>query len=884
MSLEVNINGVPMVIPAVYSTLKVQDSFLNVVPSPKTVVVVGEAVDGPAYDSVDPQQNYFTNFESLKAVYKAGPIVDASYQLFSQQADNVFTGPQPTVYVAKTNRSTQAYYIIENPTSYGILLSKGFGLSGNALRVQIQQVDEEKKPEATYTWLGEATDFKVAVMGERIGQQSVIDDITVVEALSDPRVSITSSKVELFDVDGGSVVISQADKNVTFTSSVFVAIPEVGSTLVYNGIKFIVTGVTATAISTVPLSGSVVFETVDLDNSDIECYSPVKVKSLKETPLGASNCLEVYSSNPQAFLNWSSNNVMDVAQAVVASASVEKLTTQLKIVLSDSVFKVKPKVGEFIYIPLTSKLAGPNKENVGVYIIEKITFNEVYLKLKASCVNVAKVALEGQSDFLIYLKANVSSPVARNHISSEKEYTVMCDILNTETTERVPTASIGGKWMLKLGWAGVGSATATIKNKILTVNFSDGSIPSLSISLLKFGTLRHLATYLKSIPDLYADENPEFAGTSPQHLDEVVTGISTYGSQSFVGIKRDFYEFQSAFEGTEQLSFFSTAPQKSGLPLFMSNPRFLTGGTINGTSNEDVLGAMERTMKMPVRQVVSCFSRDADQDIMDEVTDQTSSYDIFSVNSMILSSVNTASNIQNKKERLALLSFDGSFQDSIKMAGTLFSPRASCTFQQVKAVGANGVSKWFAPWMIQAMLATGRAQSILGTSALNKAYNIVQVRHLKTKSLFTSSYEFDFYHEDRGQIELAIRSGLLVFGLKSRTWKMVSPDCTTQSKTNDPKAWFYERSNVIFAIDEIIDTVRVTLDNYIGVRNTDLPNDQLAKAVDSILGSFARNGSLDGYKPTVVETQGNLRVAKIAIKPVETTEFIHLDVSALREI
>ena len=92
MTLGFQIGGALAVIPATYSQFIVQDSLPSPTPAGRNVLLIGEAIEGIPSALLDPQLNFFTQYQDVLNYYKSGPIVDAARMLFSNQPGQAFGG------------------------------------------------------------------------------------------------------------------------------------------------------------------------------------------------------------------------------------------------------------------------------------------------------------------------------------------------------------------------------------------------------------------------------------------------------------------------------------------------------------------------------------------------------------------------------------------------------------------------------------------------------------------------------------------------------------------------------------------------------------------------------------------------------------------------
>jgi hypothetical protein len=269
------------------------------------------------------------------------------------------------------------------------------------------------------------------------------------------------------------------------------------------------------------------------------------------------------------------------------------------------------------------------------------------------------------------------------------------------------------------------------------------------------------------------------------------------------------------------------------------------------------------------------------------MTDASSTYEIDSINAAVKAHISTASSTLFKRKRFGMISWDGDFADTLVAIGEISFERCQMCFERHSALDAEGNLKKFLPWMAAVCIATGRSQAILGTSMLRKPFLLASAEHVGQVSLFSDTLVQDFDPEDRGQLEQAINAGLVVLRAVSGFGvRMESPDLSTRSRVNDPQGWVWERVNVLFVCDEVVDTVRSIMENYIGERQTDTPLAVVQTSINDSMDVFrpgSGNGAIEFGRVLKVEKIGTGYKAKIQIKPVEAIEAMILDVEAVRE-
>jgi hypothetical protein len=937
------VGGATESIPGVYSTVTVEGDVSNITPSPRNVIVIGEAVEGAPFGDVDLRQNYFTDLATVKATYGSGPVVDACAQLFSNQPNAVFTGSVGRVYIAKTNQSARASHAISSPTGYGTLYYSKYGDPGNFVREQIKDATTEVKPAMSFTWIPTAAAMTVRghVNGVRTNAADAVLDITDhATSLSDLATKLgagvtVAGAFKATTAAGTNVLtVTVSGSTATFTyDTTWTNTPVAGDTLIVpvaSAVKgasdqnigvYVVTSATATTIVATKIKS---FDTNPAEiahvnpeaasaqtggaqnvwaTAEIIVIGKLSFTSTTSTVSGAGASFE-FGQYQQAilgvgsFIQWSSLAAV-VSQSVssVASLSVAVSGADATFAITDGTFATIPAAGDHLFVPASSILAGAGNANVGSWVVKSAT-NTTIVANKVNGLAPAVVGatfMNGVPGAIQWHAGVITNSLGAKVVNSTAERAVKIEATNVKTGVSFPTTAMGGSNVFDISFydASCTSATVSIDNARRMQFTLTGATPSSrTVYLNRYNTLKDLADYLNTLPGFKAAvANPKWNSYPTTILDAVQSlGIRALGSAqaAAVGrIKADFWSWSSFISGAGSILSFEVGAMvfPAGLPAAEGSASYLSGGALGGTTNTNVSDALTAMLMVPARQVLPCFSRDARYDIDESMTDSSSSYTIDGINALVSAHVSTASSDINRHERLGALSFYGSFTDSVAAATSLFAYRCSMAFQQVKATDADGNVKWFLPWMLQAMLVAGRSQSLLGTSMLRKNFRLSDVRHIGALPLSSDVWTRDFDNENPDHIRSAIDAGLLVIGpVPGSGLKLVTPDLTTQSGVNDPKAFYYERSNVIFTLDEILETSRNALENYIGSRTSDVSTSSAASAVDGVLGGFVSSGSLLAIQPTIVQDLGTGYAMVLKVRPTESLEFITLNATVSRNV
>lgn len=939
MTIAFSVGGSRVVTPGVYSVFKVQDSLLNVVASARNILVVGEASEGVPGNLLDPTTAYFTDYPTMQAFFTSGTLVDAARQLFTVQPSAVFTGSVGRVYAQQTNQATRAEKSIVSPTAYGKVVATKFGDSGNFIKSQIVAT-AEVLPSVTFQVLPRSTDIVAAVSGVQSAGTAALTFATAAGFAS----SLTALLGAEATVSGGglqSVVPNNADLTLAVSGSDVIIssnanwsnAPKVGETVIIphsSGLAGSSSGNVGVYVIKAVAAASVTLEKImQMDSSGVAAIAwvaPQAVSTPVDVGVGPFN----YANGTVLFLNSitvtvataakegagatlelaadsgtldgitaiarisARSNLLSTAVASYATMSAAALADTLTVTLgAGAAWSTIPKAGEVLYVSPSSTVAGSTKQNVGLYVVSASSPSTVTMQRcdGLSTEAVVSTLVAGNEGALQAVPSFVSSSSAAKRVVSSQEAQVSMNSLNTVTGERFPADKIGGKTVLEVSYLG----SATVAKVSIDSNRRMKLVADtveVTLPTLKYPSLAALAEKISAQTDWSARvADAALSSASPSVLDMVdeVNCKSIAGAHSFTGrIKNDHNAWTSFFAGTVSvLDFVAGArPIKAGLPAGESSQTFLEGGAKGATSNADIQAALDAGLKIPTVQVLPLFSRDAYLDVADGLTEPESTYSIDSVHAALRAHVATGWSSSIRRERFGLASFFGSFEESKAKAQTLNYENISMTFQLARATGADGNAQWFLPWMLQCCMAAGRSQAILGTPLLRKSFNVLDVKHIPESSIYSDTLMRDFDPASKSMLDEAIEAGLLTMGVvEGAGLRLVSPDLSTRSRINDPKAWVYERNNVSFIFIEVIQTLRSVLENYIGERTTDVTTSEVASTVVNVLSSFVTSGAIVAFSRNPLVTDlGNGYAVQVQVRPAEALEFISLDVTATRNL
>lgn len=939
MTIAFSVGGSRVVTPGVYSVFKVQDSLLNVVASARNILLIGEANEGVPGNLLDPTTAFFSDYPTMQAFFTSGAMVDAARQLFTVQPSAVFTGSVGRVYAQQTNQATRAEKTIASPSAYGKVVATKFGESGNFVKSQIV-ASPEVLPSVTFQVLPDAIDIEAAVSGVKAPGDAPLSFINVasfasnLSLLLDLRATVSGGDWQNVVVDNSQLTLSVSGTDVVVASdTAWQASPKVGEVAIIphtSGLKgstdanigtYLIKSVTANTVTmekvrqmddlgtnviawaapeTVSLGVNVGSGPFNYASGTLLFLNPVTVTVTEAAKEGAGATLELASTTNSLLAvstlarMSSRSNMLSAGNASFATISATASSDQLTVTLgAGAVWASIPKTGDVVFVSADSKVAGAAKQNVGLHIVLSASPSSVALQRLdgASAAAVSSVAVAGNESALQLVPSFVSSGVAAKKVVSSKEAQVSMNTLNTVSGERFPSDKIGGKVVLEVSYSGLADAATVSIDSNRRMKLVADTV-EITFPTGKYPTLAALADHISAQSDWAARVvDAGMSSAAPSILDMVseVGAKSITTEQAYAArLKNDWSAWSSFFAGTVSIVDFVAGARgtKAGLPAGEASQTFLGGGAKGATSNADIQAALDAGLKIPTVQVLPLFSRDAYLDVADGLTEPESTYSIDSVHAALRAHVATGWSSAIRRERFGLASFFGSFEDSKVKAQAMNYENVSMTFQLARATGADGNAQWFLPWMLQCCMAAGRSQAILGTPLLRKSFNVLDVKHISETSIYSDTLVREFDPASKAMLDEAIEAGLLTMGVvEGAGLRLVSPDLSTRSRVNDPKAWVYERNNVSFIFIELTQTLRSVLENYIGERTTDVTTAEVASTVVNILASFVASGAIVSYsRNPLVTNLGNGYAVQVQVRPAEALEFISLDVTATRNL
>ena len=335
------------------------------------------------------------------------------------------------------------------------------------------------------------------------------------------------------------------------------------------------------------------------------------------------------------------------------------------------------------------------------------------------------------------------------------------------------TLSAAADVALTVGYLGT-CATLTINQAAGTLSTTvvGGTGGNLSIKLTEYSTIGTLAGFIASQPGYSASVVPAANQLPTSALDDVSSiGIASTGAGDEPGrIKNGLAAFEQAMSISRIMTFAATAT--AGLPAPMALPAYLAGGARGATLASDIVNAVNDLAAITCNIIVPLMSQNASADITAGQTDPASTYTIAAIDALLKSHCLEMSDPSLDRNRMAILSNNGTFAAAQMVAQTLATFRCTLAFQNVTQVNSAGVITQFQPWYA-ACIAMGMQLGGFYKSICNKYANVISVIDPS-----------DYNSGDPGDTSEALSAGLLPLWTDVGGPKWVSDQTTYLTDTN----------------------------------------------------------------------------------------------------
>ena len=889
------------------------------------VAIVGEADQGPSTDATgeDIEANFYTPSQigNIIAKYGSGNIVEAFKALAAPSNDNLITGSVTRIYVFKTNASTAASSII--PTigdDYATLEAISEGVLGNQLKWTVSAATSAVHPATdSFSYVPVPSTGTSTLLRYRISGGSQVTG-TISTNQTPTAVAAALSAGDLLATGGTDRSIVSGLAGITATlvasgsnisiqlggSSVYPATAAVGDLLVLPSDGFYSSS-TASILATGSLTanagayvvtgfsnvaGSAVLSAIKLaDNvSATSLAAPVSGSAVLSTTV--TNDIQVYS--PLRFTVMSGLNRSSLVSLTSAGVTLTASGASLQVNVSNSkIFATgaaQPQVGDNMYIPSGSAVAGAGSANVGWYTLT--TVNNVtgtcYITgsrlSNGSPVNVASATITSSPDADIkILRPWIDGQVAGLEVSDNggnvaltqtfrvlgtsspadfissvsdptivvgTEYQATVEVARSSDNMLESYVGIGGDAVLYLGYLGT-TASVNVSSTQMVFTVTGGAGANLTIDLSAYPNLTSLSEFINSQTGYASSVASNAMGAlSPEILDKGTFGCCSSVSEDSLPctIKRDAYDFETTIAGSPTVQV-SDMVALTGLPEPQSVPQFFSGGAKNGTTGAAFNSAIDELAKISCNFVIPLFSRDATEDIAAAKTESSSTYTIAAINAYVKSHCLAMSTPKRKKNRLGMCSFKGTFAQAKVEAQSLASARTALAFQDVKAVSMSGAIEQFQPWM--GACVAGGMQAI-------GLYRSISRKYANISGIVNPS---GFSPKDDGQLEDALLSGMLVIEAPVTGGFRFVSDQTTYGKDAN---FVYNSLQVMYTSDYMAVDLANSFDNFaVGQAISDVSAGAALVFLQTKMGQYYANklisssdGAAAGYNSATVTISG----------------------------
>jgi hypothetical protein len=394
--------------------------------------------------------------------------------------------------------------------------------------------------------------------------------------------------------------------------------------------------------------------------------------------------------------------------------------------------------------------------------------------------------------------------------------------INNATKNVNESFTVGGNIALQVGYLGT-TASLTINATTISTTVTGGAGHSFSIPFAQFVTLGQLADFINQQVGYVAYILPSDTNKPISSLDKGTFGICSIVAGLLPGrIKRDLYDFVNAINLSPSVSFVASAVK--GLPAVQVKT-FLVGGTIGGTNNLSVAGALLALESMDTNFIVPLFSQDFTADVLAGLTDVSSTYTVDAINSLCKTHAIAMSEPKIMKNRQVFCSKLADYATDKNAAGTLSHPRATVCIQKIiNPAASTATNTTFSPWY-NACIAAGMQAAGFYKALTHKYANVV-----------SAIDPIDFNSSNYGDKSDALTAGLLFLELTPTGYRWVSDQTTYGIDSN----FVYNSVQAMYAADIIAVDLSRSFDNtFVGQSLAD---------VDSATALSFLATKMDGYR------------------------------------
>jgi len=430
------------------------------------------------------------------------------------------------------------------------------------------------------------------------------------------------------------------------------------------------------------------------------------------------------------------------------------------------------------------------------------------------------------------------------------------------------TLEVTSPIVLEIGYEGTTATLTTTATGLSTV-VTGGAGAAASLAYADFKTLGEVADYLNAQTGYTASVPAAYRQKPSSDLDVTVATIASTTAALKPGrIKKNVADFKAVIGTSVAVAPTVTATQ--GLPDATTSKIYLTGGAKGATLANDVNKAILKAESIKVNFVAPLFSRDASDDISDSLTESSSTYTIDAIHADVKSHILKMSTIKLKRNRIACLSYKGTFDEAVEKAGTLATYRAIITVQDIDRTSQGSV-KTFQPWM-GAVVAAGMQSAGFYKAIFGKFANIIAFRD-----------PTGFDSGNPGDVEKALEAGLFVLQDVGQGPEWISDQTTYGLDTN----FVYNSLQAVYLADRLaIDFSDSVERRFKGKSLADIDGGTVISFVQDKMEEYKRikmiaasDDAVLGYKNLKIRIRGPILEISIEIKLATAIYFIPLNIN-----
>jgi hypothetical protein len=432
------------------------------------------------------------------------------------------------------------------------------------------------------------------------------------------------------------------------------------------------------------------------------------------------------------------------------------------------------------------------------------------------------------------------------------------------------TLTAGGDIGLKVSYTGT-TAALTINDTTLTTAIVGGAGANLSLTLKDFPTISDLATYINAQTGYKATPGSAALGQlSALALDDGTFNICSQFGEYNGRIKVDAFKFFKVVnEQSTLVQLGNPAAQSSaGLPGPTASTAFLAGGAKGGTTGTAFQNAINVLKKVNGNFLVPCFSRDAALDIVDGLTESSSTYTIDAIHAVCRTHVAAMSKRLAKKSRQCVLSIRDTYAIAKTKAAAMANFRCVMTFLDQKVVDVNGNVTQMQPYIDACMAAGGQSAAF---------YKGLTKKQKNCSGSLQAAGDWDDQDEDA--MADALLSGLLPTRNREDGGFEYASDQTTYLKDSN---FVYNSFQAVYVSDVVAQSTRVAFDDkYTGESQADVNASEALTFLEAQMAEYMRlkllaasDDAPSGFKGAKITISGPTMLVEAEVKVAGQIYFI----------